>query len=344
MANRYWVLGTGTWDATTTTNWSTTSGGSGGASVPTVSDDVFFNASSGGGTVTITLVGYHCKSFDSTGYTGTIGGTAPSFNPYGSFIIGSGVTWSFAGAILPRASVAGTYTIQTNGKTIGELATVPSTGVIYNIVGNITVTGNIQFTADGTINTNNYSVTSGEQILFSGYTLSTIYNLGTSVITCRRYQVNSATSGTVNSSSASVILTGTAPHYVYLYGTTLGSLTCTNVGDCYLMTTGTVGSLTYTSASSFSASNLLFMANFTISGTLSVTNTGGSYTVVKSDTAGTQRTVTAGTVALSNIEFTDINAAGASIPWTGTGFLNGGNNANITFPKAANSLFYGSNF
>ena len=29
MADRYWVGGAGTWDATTTTNWSATSGGAG---------------------------------------------------------------------------------------------------------------------------------------------------------------------------------------------------------------------------------------------------------------------------------------------------------------------------
>ena len=46
MADRYWILGTGTWDSTSTTNWSTSSGGAGGASVPTASDNVFFDANS----------------------------------------------------------------------------------------------------------------------------------------------------------------------------------------------------------------------------------------------------------------------------------------------------------
>lgn len=52
MATRYWVGGTGDWDATTTTHWSATSGGVGGASVPSSSDQVNFDANSGGGTVT----------------------------------------------------------------------------------------------------------------------------------------------------------------------------------------------------------------------------------------------------------------------------------------------------
>ena len=43
MADRYWVGGAGTWDATTTTNWSATSGGAAGASAPTSADNVIFN-------------------------------------------------------------------------------------------------------------------------------------------------------------------------------------------------------------------------------------------------------------------------------------------------------------
>lgn len=54
MANRFWVGGTGNWDAATTTHWSGTSGGAGGSSVPGSSDPVFFDNNSGSPTVTIT--------------------------------------------------------------------------------------------------------------------------------------------------------------------------------------------------------------------------------------------------------------------------------------------------
>lgn len=55
MADRYWVGGNGTWDATSTTNWSTSSGGTGGATAPTSIDNVFFDDNSGvaGNTVVI---------------------------------------------------------------------------------------------------------------------------------------------------------------------------------------------------------------------------------------------------------------------------------------------------
>jgi len=55
MAAKFWVGGTGNWDASTTTHWSTTSGGGGGAAVPSSSDDVTFDSNSGAAaTVTIT--------------------------------------------------------------------------------------------------------------------------------------------------------------------------------------------------------------------------------------------------------------------------------------------------
>ena len=53
MATKYWVGGTGTWDATSTTNWSLTSGGASGAAAPIAGDSPFFDANSGTGVCTI---------------------------------------------------------------------------------------------------------------------------------------------------------------------------------------------------------------------------------------------------------------------------------------------------
>ena len=75
MATYYWTGsvngGTGTWDATTTTNWSASTGGAGGAGVPNATDTAIFDANSGAGTVTIG-VGAVCFVFSSSAYTGTI--------------------------------------------------------------------------------------------------------------------------------------------------------------------------------------------------------------------------------------------------------------------------------
>lgn len=54
MASRYWVGGSGTWDGTSTANWSATTGGASGASAPTTADDVVFDSNSGtAATVTV---------------------------------------------------------------------------------------------------------------------------------------------------------------------------------------------------------------------------------------------------------------------------------------------------
>lgn len=50
---KYWVGGTGTWDSSSTANWSNTSGGASGASVPTSLDLAVFDANSGVVNVTI---------------------------------------------------------------------------------------------------------------------------------------------------------------------------------------------------------------------------------------------------------------------------------------------------
>jgi hypothetical protein len=52
MATYYWVGGTGTWNASSTTNWSASSGGAGSAGVPNSTDTVIFDSLSGTGTCT----------------------------------------------------------------------------------------------------------------------------------------------------------------------------------------------------------------------------------------------------------------------------------------------------
>lgn len=84
MASRYWV-GSGTWNATNTANWSTTSGGAGGASVPTSADIVYFNASSGSNNTVEAGYDAACASINMTGYTGKlVCGTGASISIYGS--------------------------------------------------------------------------------------------------------------------------------------------------------------------------------------------------------------------------------------------------------------------
>lgn len=83
----YWV-GSGTWDTSSSTNWSSSSGGSGGAGVPTSADDVIFDSGSNGtcniGTVArcykLTIeVNYNLTFTASAGATITAYGTVSTY-------------------------------------------------------------------------------------------------------------------------------------------------------------------------------------------------------------------------------------------------------------------------
>src|SRR3990167_5891253 len=104
---RYWVGGSGTWDASDTTHWSASSGGAGGASVPTSSDDAIFDANSG--TTTCTLSGViQCANFDASATSLLIfTGTTNTFSVYGNFTLKSGMTWSHSGTIKLAATTTG---------------------------------------------------------------------------------------------------------------------------------------------------------------------------------------------------------------------------------------------
>ena len=57
MADKYWVGGSGTWNSTSTANWSTSSGGPPGVSAPGSSDRVFFDNNSGASGSVVTIDG-----------------------------------------------------------------------------------------------------------------------------------------------------------------------------------------------------------------------------------------------------------------------------------------------
>jgi len=106
MASRFWVGGTGAWDASDTTHWASSSGGAGGQTVPGASDTVTFDGSSGGGTVTVNT-NFSVVSVTMGAFTGTLdfatnnnSPTMGSFSTTGSgtrtLNMGSGI-WTLTG-------------------------------------------------------------------------------------------------------------------------------------------------------------------------------------------------------------------------------------------------------
>ena len=127
MANRFWVGGTNTWNATAGSKWSTTSGGSGGAAVPTSFDDVFFDGNSGSGVVTIsgTVV---CNSLTLTSFAGTFAGSSsPGVGVGGGGGGGGGGAINLAG----KSFVAGQINVTMFGGPITS-----GGGSLYSLIAN----------------------------------------------------------------------------------------------------------------------------------------------------------------------------------------------------------------
>lgn len=67
MATYYWRGGSGTWDTSSTANWSNVSGGAGGFGPPTSADDVIFNSASSGASYVVSVDNNpYCKSITTT--------------------------------------------------------------------------------------------------------------------------------------------------------------------------------------------------------------------------------------------------------------------------------------
>jgi hypothetical protein len=201
MAARYWVGGTGTWDATAGTKWALTSGGAGGQTVPTSSDTVFFDANSGANTVTLNS-GYNptISTLTMTGFTGTLafgtqnitlnGNNATIYNqPTIMSVTGTPViNCSYSGATGTRTISTGSVTesnsVSFNISTGTDIVSVTSvvknlnftgfSGTFGNIArtiyGNLTISSGMTLTAGTAITT--FGATSGtQQVTSNGKTL-----------------------------------------------------------------------------------------------------------------------------------------------------------------------------
>jgi hypothetical protein len=123
MATYYWTGavngGTGTWDSSSTTNWSASSGGAGGAGVPTAADVAILDASSGAGTVTIGS-GAVCLTANMGVYAGTLafGTNKISVAGNAATVFTGGIGYTVTGTPLIELTYAGstgTRAIQSGG-------------------------------------------------------------------------------------------------------------------------------------------------------------------------------------------------------------------------------------
>ena len=159
MADRYWRGGTGTWDTTTTTNWSTTSNGSGGASVPTAADNVIFDQA---GTYTVTMTGaLACLSITVSAGTVTFAtGTTPTLAISGGMSLIASTVWSSTGAITFNSTTS--QTITTNAVTINGAITFNGVGGNWSLGSALTTGATLTTTlTNGTVTLNGFTLTTG---------------------------------------------------------------------------------------------------------------------------------------------------------------------------------------
>lgn len=182
MAARFWVGGTGTWNASNTTNWAATSGGAGGETVPGTGDTVTFDAASGTSfTVTIES-GYDPSVTSVTGGTATVTLdinnqtlTVQTFSFTNPTTVARTIAFGSTGQIIVTGSGATVFTVQTDA----GLTTTGSRNVYFTYSGG-TGTRNIGCQTISALNTNslNYYVQAGtDTVTFGGASGIVVRNL-----------------------------------------------------------------------------------------------------------------------------------------------------------------------
>jgi hypothetical protein len=353
MADRYWVGGSGTWNNTSTTNWSATSGGASGASAPTTADNVIFDANSNTGTGAFTVtVGTSaaCGDFTTGGGGGALDGTM-------TLSVGSNLT-VFGSMTLPATNfvVSGASTINFTATTTGKTVTTNgvnfgSVDIVFNGVGGgwslgsaltqgsgtITLTAGSLNTANfnivtggiGSSNSNVRTLTLGSSTITLGNSLFSVsfgtitnltFNVGTSTI------VSTGTNTTLNWNSGltwyDVVITRSTSTNPTGFNTTLN---CRNL---------TINGPTVSSPGSYIRVELASGVSVNCSGTFSITASVDRATrtfFCSADIAAPNNTISAATYNFNDVNIRNCNFTGAGAPVTGTSIGDFGNCTGVTF-------------
>lgn len=347
MADRYWVGGTGSWDASDTTHWSASSGGASGASVPTSSDNVFFNSASNGASYTCTITASaNCNDLSlahpSVG-SFTFAGSS-DLSIYGS-LTSANISRSYTGTITFRATSTG-KTITSNGELYSSPFVFDGVGGGWTLQDNLSIGSTRTLTlTNGSLDINGKTLTASA-LSSSNSNVRTLtlgaatLNLGSSATP---WTLATSTNLTFSGASATINLTGSGPDFRG-GGQTYGTVTFTGASQKRIFEANTFGTLTITGTATKTNSVELW-ANQTVSGTFTASgNSSINRLWVLSGTTGTARTITAATVTTSNSDWEDITGAGAA-SWDLSAItgLSGdcGGNSGITFTSPVTNYWVG---
>lgn len=343
---RYWVGNGGQWNDSA--HWSATSGGAGGAGIPGEDGKAIFDANSftsTGQTITVPLI-VRCGGVDFTNVTNspTIDCTGGELRVCdGDLKFATGMTLTNVDVTIKSSLVNNTQSLVTAGKSFISLAIYQIsddlTGNVLNITGDVNLTstdwGFLCYYSGGTgaytINTNNYNITSANNICAnSDYTL----NLGTSTLTAGGdidLDYDSYNLNNLNASNASIVSTSTnIANYIWFSSThEIGSLTINGSIKVY--------------ASNFVATSFTALAgaNFTLApsntGVIRVTNltlngsSGSPITIARDGSSAVGFSKSSGVVSASYLVLTNIIGTGGASFYAGTTSTDNGGNTGWIF-------------
>lgn len=355
MATRYWVGGSGTWNATTTTNWSASSGGTGGASAPTSADDVVFDSSSGAaptvtigtnatcGAVTITAPtsGTLTFAFSTTGviaYNGNWSSPASLFAT-----TGTGANTTTTGAISYVGS--GSSTLTTNGYSFPTCFGVNTSAGTLTLGGALTTTSSISV-SQGTFSTSASNYALSATALNSSNSNTRTISLNASTLTLSgTTPVNFATSTnlTFNRGTSQINCSNTNVSFVgggrTFYNVTFTSTTATTSSKT-ISGANTFNNLTFSTIGSVGLNKYFIASSLTISGTFTASGANGNQRMLISSSVFSAITLTCNAIAaMTDVDFQFITIAGAAGTLSGTRLGNCGGNSNITFNAGVNKYW-----
>lgn len=349
MATLYWGGGTGTWDGFTTGNWYTDVGRTTlSTRAPSAEDDVVFDSASNATAYTVTISNNTtvCRNVTIAGPASgnlTLAGT-------GTWFIYGNATFPATGFTRTYSATAtfygvGSHTITTNGISFASTFAFSGSGTytLQDALNN--GAGAININA-GVFNTDGKNLTCGNITASAGAVAGTL-TLGASTVSATSITANAPI--TINAGTSNITLSATnaaiggGTNYT---GNTFYNVTFSSnaIAESGIRNNNTFNNLTFTTKSAAGVSNVVLYGNQTVTGTLTISGQSSvNRYFVRSDTIGTPRTLTVGTVAaLTDVDFRDIAVAGASSPWSGTRLGNCGGNTNITFPAAKTVYWNGT--
>jgi hypothetical protein len=259
-----------------------------------------------------------------------------AYTVYGNWVLGSGVTQSYFQTL--TFSGRNTQTITSAGKTLSGAIAIDSYGGTLELADAINLGNNGILVTNGTFDTKNYNATLGT--FSSNNTNVRTINFGSSTITCATGGVNISAATTLNctfnAGTSQITLSGSSA-VLDGGGLTFYNVSFTNTSATTYPISGanTFNNLTITAPASAGLMQCTFAANQTITGTLTVAGaTAVRRIFVRSNTLGTTRTLTVGTLSATDCDFRDITIAGTAAGSSPTRAGDCGGNSGITFPAA----------